>query len=67
MTLIKAKVVDSMHLELESGIETSDKEVFVEIVRRGGIVESVKGAWGYDVDSKDFVRDLRKSRRLNWI
>ena len=56
-----------MHLELESGIETSDKEVFVEIVRREGIVESVKGAWGYDVDSKDFVRDLRKSRRLNWI
>ena len=66
-TLIKAKVVDSMHLELENGIETSDKEVFVEIVRRGGIVESAKGAWGYDVDSKDFVRDLRKSRRLNWI
>ena len=56
-----------MHLELENGIETSDKEVFVEIVRRGGIVESVKGAWGYDVDSEDFVRDLRKSRRLNWI
>lgn len=56
-----------MHLELEKEIETSDKEVFVEIVRGGGIVESVEGAWGYDVDSKDFVRDLRKSRRLDWI
>lgn len=66
-TLIKAKVVDSRHLELKNEIETSDKEVFVEIVRIGGIVESVKGAWGYDVDSKDFVRDLRKYRRLDGV
>jgi hypothetical protein len=72
MTLIKAKVMDSMHLELEKEIGTSEKEVFVKmevfvkIIRRG-IVELAEGAWGYDVDSKDFVKDLRKSKRLDWI
>jgi hypothetical protein len=66
MAVIKAKVMDSMHLELEEEIETSEKEIFVKIIRRG-IVESAEGAWGYDVDSKDFVKDLRKSRRLDWI
>jgi len=66
MTVIKAKVMDSMHLELEREIGTSEKEVFVKILRRG-IVESAEGAWGFDVDSKDFVKDLRKSKRLNWI
>lgn len=58
MTVIKAKVMDSMHLELEREIGTSEKEVFVKILRRG-IVESAEGAWGFDVDSKDFVKDLR--------
>ncbi|MEA1944279.1 MAG: hypothetical protein U9N07_02920 [Euryarchaeota archaeon] len=66
MTLIKAKVMDSMHLELEKEIGTYEKEVFVKIIRRG-IVEAAEGAWGYDVDSKDFVKDLRKSKRLDWI
>jgi hypothetical protein len=66
MAVIKAKIMDSMHLELEKEIETSEKEIFVKIIRQG-IVESAEGAWGYDVDSKDFVKDLRKSRRLDWI
>jgi hypothetical protein len=26
-------------------------------------VESLRGAWGYDVDSADFVDTLRKSRK----
>ena len=46
MTLIKAKVMDSMHLELEKGIETSEKNVFVRIIRPR-VVESAEGAWGY--------------------
>ena len=29
-----------------------------------GIVESVAGAWGYDIDSVEFVRELRQSRRI---
>ena len=27
------------------------------------VVDSVSGAWGYDVDSVEFIRGLRKSRR----
>ena len=57
MTVIKAKVMDSLHLELEKEIKTSEKEIFVKIIRRG-IIESAEGAWGYDVDSEDFVKDL---------
>jgi len=58
MTVIKAKVMDSLHLELEKEIKTSEKEIFVKIIR-WGIIESAEGAWGYDVDSEDFVKDLR--------
>ena len=30
----------------------------------GDVVESVAGAWGYDVDSVEFVRELRRTRRV---
>ena len=46
MNVVKAKVVDSKHLELEKEIETAE------------------GAWGYDVDSRDFVNGVRISNRL---
>ncbi|MHB8103173.1 MAG: hypothetical protein ACYDEF_13655 [Methanosarcina sp.] len=31
------------------------------------LVESACGAWGYDVESEEFVDHLRKSSRLDWI
>jgi hypothetical protein len=31
------------------------------------LVELACGAWGYDVDSEEFVDQLRKSSRLDWI
>jgi hypothetical protein len=31
------------------------------------LVESSCGAWGYDVDSEEFVDQLRKSSRMDWI
>jgi hypothetical protein len=31
------------------------------------LVESACGAWDYDIDSEDFVDQLRKSSRLDWI
>jgi hypothetical protein len=31
------------------------------------VVEASCGAWDYDVNSKDFVDQLRKSTRLDWI
>ena len=32
--------------------------------REENVVEVVAGAWGYDVDSKEFVRELRRSKRV---
>jgi len=28
------------------------------------VVESAVGAWGYDVDSEEFVRELRRTKRI---
>jgi hypothetical protein len=34
----------------------------------GDVVEASSGAWGYDVDSAEFVEGLRRSsKRLDWI
>ena len=30
-------------------------------------IESACGAWGYDVESEEFVDRLRKSSRLDWV
>jgi hypothetical protein len=63
MAIIKAKVKDSTHLELESEIDTAETEVYVKILGKS-VVESAEGAWGLDMDSKEFVTKLRKSTRL---
>jgi hypothetical protein len=31
------------------------------------LVESACGAWGYDIESEDFVDQLRKTSHLDWI
>jgi hypothetical protein len=63
-----------MTSEIEKKLVKLDEELhsILEIVR--GIkkepskktVESVAGAWGYKVDSREFVEKLRKSKRLDW-
>ena len=58
--------MDNTHLELEMEIGTLEKDVLIKIIRCGA-VESAEGAWGYDVNSKDFVEDLRKPKILDWI
>jgi len=64
MTTIKAKVIDGFHLELERGISTkTGDEVFIKIIKKKPVT-SLRGAWGYDVDSADFVDTLRKSRTI---
>ncbi len=35
--------------------------------KKTGMVRETIGAWGYDVDSKKFVDNLRKSKRLNQV
>jgi hypothetical protein len=57
--------------ELERKLVKLDEELhsILRIMRkksRRGIADSTAGAWGYEVDSKDFVKKLRKSKRLSW-
>ncbi|MDD1701654.1 MAG: hypothetical protein LUQ31_01570 [Methanoregula sp.] len=63
MATIKAKVIDDFHLELERGIPVKSGEVFVKIIEKKPVA-SLRGAWGYDVDSADFVENLRTSKRI---
>ncbi len=35
--------------------------------KKTGMVRETIGAWGYDVDSKKFVDNLRKSKRLDQV
>ena len=64
MTTIKAKVIDGFHLEPDKGISTkTGDEVFIKIIKKKPVT-SLRGAWGYDVDSADFVGTLRKSRTI---
>ena len=63
MATIKAKVIDNFHLELEQGISIKTGEVFIKIIENKPI-ESLRGAWGYDIDSAEFVEMLRKSKRI---
>ena len=58
MTNIKAKVIDNFHLELERGLDTKSGEVLVKNIEKKP-VKSLRGAWGYYVDSAEFVEKLR--------
>lgn len=59
--------------EIEKKLVKLDEELhsILEVVRglkkepSKKIVDSVAGAWGYGVDSRDFVDKLRKSKRLD--
>ena len=61
--------------EIEKRLMELDREIhsILNMVRkkegRGSkeILESACGAWGYDIESEEFVDQLRKSSRLDWI
>ena len=57
--------------EIERKLIELDRNLhaILEMVREAGkpeedVVEDVAGAWGYDVDSVEFVRELRRSKRI---
>lgn len=66
MTIIRAKVIDNYHLELENEFPIKNGDVFIKIVE-DSTIESLRGAWGYDVDSADFVEKIRKSKQIDSI
>jgi len=56
---IERKLIEldkNLHLILEMVREVKKPEE--------GVVESVAGAWEYDVDSVEFVRELRRTERV---
>lgn len=60
--------------DIEKRLVELDREIhsILNIIRKDGrnskeIVESACGAWDYNVDSEEFVDQLRKSSRLDWI
>lgn len=64
-----------MSSEIEKKLIKLDEELhsILEVVRgikkepSKKIVESAAGAWGYGVDSREFVDKLRKSKRLDLV
>ncbi|OPY22561.1 MAG: hypothetical protein A4E26_01252 [Methanobacterium sp. PtaU1.Bin097] len=57
--------------DIEKKLVELDRELhsIMEMVRKAkepekDVIESASGAWGYDVGSKEFVRELRRSRRI---
>lgn len=61
--------------EIEKRLIELDREIhsILNMVRKKEersskeIVESACGAWDYNVESEEFVDQLRKSSRLDWI
>jgi len=61
--------------DIEKRLIELDREIhsILNMVRKKGgrsskeLVESACGAWDYDVESEEFVDQLRKSSRLDWI
>ena len=49
--------------DLDENLHFILKIIREENTPREDEIESLTGAWGYDVDSVEFVRDLRRSRK----
>ncbi len=62
---MKTSKIEKKLIELDKEIHTILHMIEHEKEKKIDIVKSVRGAWGYDVDSVDFVRELRKSKRMN--
>lgn len=63
MPTIKAKVLDNFHLHPDNGIPANTKKAYNKSEDKIPI-ESLRGAWGYDVDSAKFVESVRKSKKI---
>jgi len=55
----------ALDMELHSILDMLKEQKAKEF--RKDVVEDSAGAWGYDVDSAEFVEGLRRSKRLDWI
>ncbi|HEY9245741.1 MAG TPA: hypothetical protein VIO11_02735 [Candidatus Methanoperedens sp.] len=55
----------ALDMELHSILDLVKEQKAKELGK--DLVEDSAGAWGYNVDSAEFVEGLRKSKRLDWI
>ncbi len=55
----------ALDMELHSILNIVKEQKVKELGK--DVMEDSAGAWGYDVDSAEFVERLRKSRRLDWV
>lgn len=63
-------------INLEARLLALDKEIHAllnmvreqrAVEKKTSMVRETLGAWGYDIDSKKFVDNIRKSKRLDWV
>jgi hypothetical protein len=65
----------SSSMDIENRLHNIDSEIhtILSMLRKKSIknpkevVNSSLGAWDFDVDSEEFVDQLRKSSRLDWV
>ncbi len=55
----------ALDMELHSILDIVKEQKAKELGK--DVVEDSAGAWGYNVESAEFVEGLRKSRRLDWV
>ncbi len=55
----------ALDMELHSILDMVKEQKVKELGK--DVVEDSVGAWGYDVDSAEFVEGLRTSKRLDWV
>ena len=55
----------SLDMELHSILDIVKEQKAKELGE--DVVEDSAGAWGYNVESAEFVKGLRKSKRLDWV
>ncbi|MFH0967108.1 MAG: hypothetical protein V1862_05445 [Methanobacteriota archaeon] len=63
MVIIKGKIIDSLHIELSEEIQGRTGDIDLKIVEKN-IVDSIQGGWGFDIDSAEFVENMRKSKSI---
>ncbi|MCK9593159.1 MAG: hypothetical protein M0Q91_14240 [Methanoregula sp.] len=63
MTTTKANSIDRVHLHHEKGVSANTGEADKKSTKRRPI-KSLRGAWGYDIDSATFVETVRRSKSI---
>ena len=64
MCCVSLSEIEKRLIELDKALHSVLEMIRKLKGREEGVVEVVAGDWGYDVDSREFVRGLRCSKRV---